>query len=807
MFDNQGQLQRFGQKIIIHKRSSVSPTAPRVEKVAHQSRHRSLETKKKGAQGQSTSIVYISVRQPKINQPNNNKSVNPPENLLSLSTILNSRHHRNKFNLPSPNKSASEWSRYMTHPLNETNVSSRLPSLLQNNPAQYVLQISNGNNVITNSQRSNKLDFAREYPNFSNRKQLKNIRNKYRKNCCWSPSCRCIFGCILGILLIGVVVGVTVGVLLSKQNPTITTTATATTITTTTITTASTTTASTTTSTTTTSTTTSATTTSTTTSRTTTSTTTSSTATSTTTSATTTSTSTSSTTTSTTTSVTTTSTTTSATTTSTITSRTTTSTSTSSTTTSTTTSKTTTSTSTSTTTTSTTTSRTTTTTVTTTSTTTTRLNCGQSCLNQSWVDSSGDFVQWPFDGSYIDIMINRNGTPSSNQPAFVTGYFDQACSFNASVKQSIYTSFIPLNNVSFTIEAWIKPTGYPNPTDHSIVGLCPSQSTRRCLHINIRNTKLHFGFFSDDLQGATTISLNQWIHIAFVFDATTKQQTIYLKGVQDGQASASSALLMTSGNFTIGMNEQVNVPNNYYQGYIDHLSVSRRAKSSCEILEIATLAAHFEFDSASSYTDSGPNAVATTYSTTSIISGYKNEAISFSGSSTSYFQAWSFTSLGVSNQAFSITFWIKPQTLSGTLVHLSSSPSGNGSTCFSLLGFASNGAIIAQVLTNNGTIVTTTGPILPVSLSWTLVVQTWSATNGLKLYMNNTLVSSIAASTFKGSEITPNYLTLANCLSGCGVCSNGLIGSLGSFTGAIDDWRIYNRELTSIDVCTLFSAT
>ncbi|CAF4223716.1 unnamed protein product, partial [Rotaria sordida] len=93
------------------------------------------------------------------------------------------------------------------------------------------------------------------------------------------------------------------------------------------------------------------------------------------------------------------------------------------------------------------------------STTTTRLYCGQSCLNQSWVDSSGDFVQWPFDGSYIDIMINHNGTPSSNQPAFVTGYFGQVCSFNASVKQAIYTSFIPLSNVSFTIEAWIKPTG------------------------------------------------------------------------------------------------------------------------------------------------------------------------------------------------------------------------------------------------------------------------------------------------------------------------------------------------------------
>ncbi|CAF4606375.1 unnamed protein product, partial [Rotaria sp. Silwood2] len=157
------------------------------------------------------------------------------------------------------------------------------------------------------------------------------------------------------------------------------------------------------------------------------------------------------------------------------------------------------------------------------------------------------------------------------------------------------------------------------------------------------------------------------------------------------------------------------------------------------------------------------------------------------------FWALGFTSLGVNNQAFSISFWIKPQTLSGTVVHLSSSPSGNGSTCFSLLGFASNGTLNAQLLTNNGTIVTTVGPILPVSLLWILVVQIWSTTNGLKLYVNNTLFSSIAASTFKGSEITPNYLTLTNCLTGCGVCSNGLIASPGLFAGAIDDWRIYYR--------------
>jgi hypothetical protein len=122
------------------------------------------------------------------------------------------------------------------------------------------------------------------------------------------------------------------------------------------------------------------------------------------------------------------------------------------------------------------------------------------------------------------------------------------------------------------------------------------------------------------------------------------------------------------------------------------------------------------------------------------------------------------------------------------------------------LGFASNGSIVAQILTSSATVVTAVGSILPVSSSWIPVVQTWSSANGLKLYVSNALVSSVAASTFLVSGTTPNYLMLGNCLSGCSGCSRGSIGTPGPFTGAIDDWRIYNRELTSTDVCTLFFA-
>ncbi|CAF2113863.1 unnamed protein product [Rotaria magnacalcarata] len=449
---------------------------------------------------------------------------------------------------------------------------------------------------------------------------------------------------------------------------------------------------------------------------------------------------------------------------------------------------------------------TTSTTSTTTSTTTTSLVCGSSCLNQSWISSAGIVALWSFENSFEDSTNVYNATPSSQTPSFVLGYVGQAASFNATQKQALRTASIPFNNVSFTVDLWMKQNGYPNPSDYSIVGLCSSGITDSCLHMNIRNTKFYMGFYFNDIQSVTSMPLNLWTHAAFVFDVSNRQQSIYVNGVLNQQRTASSALKNAIGNFTVGTNEHVRTPNNYFQGYLDQLSINRRAKSSCEILDTATLAGYFKFDVDSCLVDSGPNGVMTKASNYLIISGHKNQAISFSGAPMSYFQASGFTGLGMSNRSFSITFRIQPQILSGTLVHLSTSSLGTGSQCFPLLGFASNGAIVAQILTKNSTVAAVTGPILPLSSTWIEIVQTWSSTNGLKLYVNNTLVSSVAVSTFLGSETTPNYLTLGNCLNGRDACVNGSIDAPGPFTGAIDDWRIYNRELNSNDICTLYSS-
>jgi hypothetical protein len=122
-----------------------------------------------------------------------------------------------------------------------------------------------------------------------------------------------------------------------------------------------------------------------------------------------------------------------------------------------------------------------------------------------------------------------------------------------------------LVNVSFSIEAWIQPTAYPNANDRNIIGLCSSTTVNLCLQILIRNQKLYFGFYADSSGGATNISLHQWINVAFVFDVTTKLQTIYLNGFLDGSHTATNALSTPPRNFTVGANAVINCADCFFQ--------------------------------------------------------------------------------------------------------------------------------------------------------------------------------------------------------------------------------------------------
>ena len=136
---------------------------------------------------------------------------------------------------------------------------------------------------------------------------------------------------------------------------------------------------------------------------------------------------------------------------------------------------------------------------------------------------------------------------------------------DASDFQSLSASYISLANTSFTIEVWLQPTLFPNFIDHGILGLCPSAAAHLCLITYSKvgsNHYLYFGFFGDDCQGNTSLTANQWIHAAFVFDLSTLTQSIYLNGLLDNKCIASAPFMASTGSVTIGTVPGI-IPINY----------------------------------------------------------------------------------------------------------------------------------------------------------------------------------------------------------------------------------------------------
>ena len=182
----------------------------------------------------------------------------------------------------------------------------------------------------------------------------------------------------------------------------------------------------------------------------------------------------------------------------------------------------------------------------------------------------------------------------------------------------------------------------------------------------------------------------------------------------------------------------------------------------------------------------------------SYLLGHSQQAISLSGSSSSYFQVSSLTGLGTPNGSYSISLWIQPRSLSGIVVDVSSDPTAM-SWCLPFVGFAASGGVIGQTLSSTS-VRSVLGPSVSTSSAWSHIFVTWSTTNKLQLYVNNVLVgSNNLATIYTGSGLS-NYVTLGNGFAGAGSCFQGILGSSNPYNGDIDDFRVYSRELTSSEV-------
>ena len=389
-------------------------------------------------------------------------------------------------------------------------------------------------------------------------------------------------------------------------------------------------------------------------------------------------------------------------------------------------------------------------------------------------------------------MNSFNAVPSGS-PSYTTSLlgYGAAISFTASSSQyaSVSTRQIYLNSTSFTIEAWIYPISLTT-TDFGIFGQCQTNSANLCFHFTTRNVMLYCGFYGNDLGGSTTLTMNRWSHVACVYDLSTTTQQVWLNGVLDGSRTASP-YLSSSGPTTIGMVSYPMPSNFYFNGYIDQVRFESRAKSAYELLNDATLCAWYSFDGGS-LLDGGPNGINGSLSgSASTVAGRVNQALQFGSGSYFYVPFTSFYFLGVLNYPFTVSLWVKPlgSYASSTIFFV------NAGWCVGFLTMTSSGNIMANLW--NGGPVPSSGPVLPLNI-WNHIGYTYSFTNGIRLYVNGSLYSTTGSFTYSASNALAQIL-----LGGCGSGSSCTPGYGGPFTGALDEFFLYSRELTAAQILAL----
>ena len=109
-------------------------------------------------------------------------------------------------------------------------------------------------------------------------------------------------------------------------------------------------------------------------------------------------------------------------------------------------------------------------------------------------------------------LYSLYNTVGNNRPTFSSPGYNGAgaclwVSRGSSQSASVASPFLNMVNRSFTLEAWIYPNTLNSGTDYAVFGQFEAGITSRALHIIIRNQRIYFGFFADDLSGVTVSPL------------------------------------------------------------------------------------------------------------------------------------------------------------------------------------------------------------------------------------------------------------------------------------------------------------
>jgi hypothetical protein len=123
------------------------------------------------------------------------------------------------------------------------------------------------------------------------------------------------------------------------------------------------------------------------------------------------------------------------------------------------------------------------------------------------------------------------------------------------------------------------------------------------------------------------------------------------------------------------------------------------------------------------------------------------------------------------------------------------------------IGFNSRGYLVVQTLSRNG-IYSAAFKNRTLSLNqWTYISMTYSTTNGIRLFVNGSLVSwNVTFNDYSASGMT-STITIGTCLQPNACVANKTVIVSSQFRGAIDELKIFSRELSTSEVYQFMSAS
>ena len=394
------------------------------------------------------------------------------------------------------------------------------------------------------------------------------------------------------------------------------------------------------------------------------------------------------------------------------------------------------------------------------------------------------YAFYPFDSNTLDLYCRRDGTIDGGPVSYTRGYIatGQAIVFNQSVPTRIVVANpFNLTDDGFTLEAFILVQNYS--MNASLVSFSSGVA------MNIKEGLLDFVLSEYGRFAArTTLMLNQWHHVAFVYNKTRPAASIYLDGKLDGQLAYLSPINTNSRNTTM-------IIGSLFEGIIDQLSIGLVVKTENQIQWDAAVTAYFplEGENYGWLLDYGPNVLNASSGGTRPTPGLVRGALNFTAYG-AFFQTPGITPLAFPGQPFTVAFWIHLNTASGVILTIANSVS-----CLLVLGIRSVDQRLVAYLPNSNSSVLGINLIGSKILSnqWTHVAFTWSKENLAQLYQGAALdVRNAEVTKVNQNDGEPMLVTVGMYRGKADCSGTDGFNMTQHFLGSLDEFYIFNQELT-----------